>query len=369
MRYDGESDYRHGSPECLGVLVVNLGTPEAPTAGALRRYLKQFLWDPRVVEIPRPLWWLILNGIVLNLRPKRSARLYEKVWTDDGSPLLAISRRQAAGLAERLGKRLAGPVRVELAMRYGEPSIESGLKRMRTAGARRILVLPLYPQYSGSTAGSAFDAVSRVLQGWRWVPHLRFLGDYHADPGYLDALARSVNTYWETHGRGDRLLMSFHGVPKRYLLAGDPYHCQCQATGRLLAERLGLADGEWMVTFQSRFGKAEWLKPYTDETVSTLARDGLKRLDVVCPGFSADCLETLEEIAGENREIFEEAGGQEFHYIPALNDNPDHLDALADLAMRHLQGWPEAQPDYDAGAREAEAQASRNRALAMGARD
>jgi protoporphyrin/coproporphyrin ferrochelatase len=369
MHYDGESDYRHGSPECTGVLVTNLGTPDAPTASALRRYLRQFLWDPRVVEIPRPLWWLILNGIVLNTRPRRSARLYEKVWTDEGSPLLAISRRQAAGIAGRLSDRLAGPVHVELAMRYGQPSIESGLRRLRDAGARRILVLPLYPQYSGSTGGSTFDAVSQVLRGWRWVPDLRFISDYHADPGYLDALADSIRSYWEARGRGDRLLMSFHGVPKRYLLAGDPYHCQCHATGRLLAGRLGLEDGEWLVTFQSRFGKAEWLQPYTDKTVERLGREGLGRLDVVCPGFSADCLETIEEIGGENREIFETAGGGAFHYIPALNDNPDHLDALADLAMRHLHGWPEADPAYDAAAREAEAQASRVRALAVGAKN
>jgi protoporphyrin/coproporphyrin ferrochelatase len=369
MRYDGESSYRHGSPECLGVLVTNLGTPDAPTPAALRRYLKQFLWDPRVVELPRPLWWLILNGIVLNVRPKRSALLYREVWTDEGSPLLAIGRRQAEGIAERLGGQLPGPVRVELAMRYGEPSIERGLLRLREAGARRILVLPLYPQYSGSTGGSTFDAVSQVVRRWRWVPDLRFVSDYHDDPGYLDALAHSVRAYWDTHGRGARLLMSFHGVPKRYLLAGDPYHCRCQATGRLLAERLGLAEGEWIVTFQSRFGKAEWLKPYTDETVGRLGREGLERLDVICPGFSADCLETIEEIGGENRTIFEQAGGGEFRYIPALNENPDHLDALAALVVRNVQGWPEADPGYDGEARQAGAQARRARALAMGAKD
>lgn len=369
MRYDGESDYRHGSPECLGVLITNLGTPDAPTYGALRRYLGEFLWDPRVVELPRPLWWLILNGIVLLRRPRRSAPLYREIWTDEGSPLLAIGRRQAQGLASLLAERLPGPVRVELAMRYGRPSIESGLRRLRDAGARRILVLPLYPQYSASTGGSTFDAVSAVLRRWRWVPHLRFVSDYHDDSGYLDALAGSVKTYWETHGRGEKLLMSFHGVPKRYLLAGDPYHCQCQATGRMLAERLGLAPGEWIVTFQSRFGRAEWLKPYTIETVAQLGRERLGRLDVICPGFSADCLETLEEIAEDNRETFEEAGGGEFHYIPALNDVPEHLAALAELVEQHVRGWPEAEPDYDARARAAAAEQSRERALAMGARD
>ncbi|WP_018954799.1 ferrochelatase [Thioalkalivibrio sulfidiphilus] len=369
MRFDGESDYRHGSPEILGVLVTNLGTPDAPTPKALRRYLKEFLWDPRVVEIPRPAWWLILNGIILNVRPRRSAKLYEQVWTEEGSPLLAIGRRQAEGLATRLSERLPGPVKVELAMRYGQPSIESGLMRLREAGARRILVLPLYPQYSGSTGGSTFDQVSKVLRRWRWVPGLRFVSDYHSDAGYLDALAESVRAYWAEHGRGEKLLMSFHGVPKRYLLAGDPYHCQCHATGRLLAERLGLKDGEWVVTFQSRFGKAEWLKPYTDMTVKALGEEKLGRLDVVCPGFSADCLETIEEIAGENREIFQDAGGGEFHYIPALNDRPDHLDALADLVLRNVQGWPEADPGYDASARQTAAEASRARALAMGAKD
>ncbi|HSP01211.1 MAG TPA: ferrochelatase, partial [Thioalkalivibrio sp.] len=234
---------------------------------------------------------------------------------------------------------------------------------------RRILVLPLYPQYSGSTGGSTFDRVSQVLGRWRWVPSLRFVSDYHNDAGYLDALAASVRAYWEQNGRGEKLLMSFHGVPKRYLLAGDPYHCQCRFTGRMLAERLGLQEGEWVVTFQSRFGKAEWLKPYTDMTVKALGEAKLARLDVVCPGFSADCLETIEEIAGENREIFEEAGGGEFHYIPALNDNPDHLNALTDLVARNIQGWPEAEAEagYDTGARQAEA--SRARALAMGAKD
>jgi len=369
MRYDGESDYHHGSPETLGVLVTNLGTPDAPTPKALRRYLKEFLWDPRVVEIPRPIWWLILNGIILNLRPKRSAKLYQHVWTEEGSPLLAIGRRQTDGLASRLAERLPGPVKVELAMRYGQPSIESGLMRLREAGARRILVLPLYPQYSGSTGGSTFDRVFQVLGRWRWVPSLRFVSDYHSDAGYLDALAASVRAYWEQNGRGEKLLMSFHGVPKRYLLAGDPYHCQCHATGRMLAERLGLQEGEWVVTFQSRFGKAEWLKPYTDMTVKALGEEKLARLDVVCPGFSADCLETIEEIAGENREIFEEAGGGEFHYIPALNDNPDHLDALADLVARNVQGWPEAETGNEASVRQAAAEASRARALAMGAKD
>ncbi len=369
MRFDGESDYRHGSPEILGVLVTNLGTPDAPTPKALRRYLKEFLWDPRVVEIPRAAWWLILNGIILNVRPRRSAKLYEQVWTEEGSPLLAIGRRQAEGVATRLSERLPGPVKVELAMRYGQPSIESGLMRLREAGARRILVLPLYPQYSGSTGGSTFDQVSKVLRRWRWVPGLRFVSDYHGDAGYLDALAESVRAYWAEHGRGSKLLMSFHGVPKRYLLAGDPYHCQCHATGRQLAERLGLKEGEWVVTFQSRFGKAEWLKPYTDMTVKALGEEKLGRLDVVCPGFSADCLETIEEIAGENREIFQHAGGGEFHYIPALNDNPDHLDALADLVLRNVQGWPEANPGYDATARQSAAEASRARALGMGAKD
>lgn len=365
--YEGESDYRHGMPECLGVLLTNLGSPDAPTPAAVRRYLAEFLWDPRVVEIPRPLWWLILHGVVLPTRPKRSAHAYQRIWWEEGSPLLVISRRQAAAVQQALEQACSGPVRVALAMRYGTPSIAAGLKQLRDAGARRIVVLPLYPQYSGATTASSFDAVSAVLRRWRWVPELRFVSHYHDEPAYIESLARSIEESWAQNGRGDRLLFSFHGMPKRTLLLGDPYHCQCHKTARLVAERLQLADGEWRLSFQSRFGRAEWLQPYTDKTLVSWAQQGVRHIDVACPGFSADCLETLEEIAMLNKDAFLEAGGQRLHYIPALNDRPDHVAALVKLVMRHAQGWPEVDPEWNASRQTAAAETSRRHALAMGA--
>ncbi len=367
-RYEGEKDYRHGARESLGVLLTNLGSPEAPTAAAVRRYLAEFLWDPRVVEIPRPLWWLILHGVVLRTRPKRSAHAYQRVWGDEGSPLVVISRRQAAGLQPLLEQRCQGPVHIALAMRYGQPSIAAGLQQLRDAGARRIIVLPLYPQYSGATTATAFDAVADVLKRWRWVPALRFISHYHDDPAYIAALAASIQESWRQHGRGERLLFSFHGMPKRTLLLGDPYHCQCIKTARLVAERLQLSEGQWQLTFQSRFGRAEWLQPYTDKTLQAWAKAGVKQVDVVCPGFSADCLETLEEIAMQNKEDFLAAGGARLHYIPALNDRADHLAFLADLVCRNAQGWPEVDAQWNGARQEAEAEASRRRALALGAK-
>ena len=361
-----EPDYVHGSSESLGVLMVNLGTPEAPTAAALRRYLAQFLGDPRVIESPRWLWWLILHGIILRTRPRRVAHAYAAIWQEEGSPLMVISRRQANALQQRLQERLPGPVHVELGMSYGEPSIPHALEQLRARGARRIVLLPMYPQYSGSTTGSVFTAAADALARHRRVPEFRFIQHYADDPGYIEALAQSVQSYRETHGAGDLLLMSFHGVPKRYLLNGDPYHCLCHKTARLVAERLGLADHEWKITFQSRFGREPWLQPYTDETVEALGRDGLKRLDVICPGFAADCLETLEEIAMQNREAFEAAGGGDFQYIPALNDEPAHIQALADLVVRHTRGWPEADGEQPR-ATDSDRNAARERALALGA--
>ena len=365
-RYSAIDAFEHGQPTTLGVLVTNLGTPDAPTPKALRRYLKEFLWDPRVVEVPRPIWWLILNGIILNIRPRRSAQAYASVWTDAGSPLMTHSRRQQAALQAALEKSLPGPVRVELAMRYGNPAIASGLAALRAAGARRILVLPLYPQYAASTTASTFDAVFDQLKSWRWVPELRVVNDYHDDPGYLDALAASIREAWAQRGPADKLLFSFHGVPKRYLLAGDPYHCFCHATARQVAQRLELPPERWQVSFQSRFGREEWLKPYTDQTLKSLPGEGVKSVDVVCPGFSADCLETLEEIAVENRDYFLEAGGEAYHYIPALNDRSDHVSALAALVRRHCAGWPEAQ-DWDESADAAQRAAARQRARDLGA--
>jgi len=365
--YKGERDYRHDAAECLGVLLVNLGSPDAPTAAAVQRYLAEFLWDPRVVEIPRPLWWLILHGMVLRTRPSRSAHAYQKIWTDEGSPLVVISRRQARSLQQALAVRYGEKIRVALAMRYGNPSIAAGLAQLREAHARRIVVLPLYPQYSAAATATVFDAVADELKTWRWLPELRFISNYHDDEGYLSALANSIRESWSQYGRAERLLFSFHGMPKRTLQAGDPYHCLCQKTARLAAERLSLPQERWQVSFQSRFGRAEWLQPYTDQTLRQWAREGIKEVDVVCPGFAADCLETLEEIAMQNNATFLAAGGKRLHYIPALNDRSDHIEALANLLSRHIQGWPEVAPGQDAVISREQAQASLRRARALGA--
>jgi len=339
-KYQSTPDYEHGSPEFTGVLLVNLGTPDAPTTPAVRRFLKAFLSDPRVVEYPRLLWWLILNGVILRIRPSRSAKAYREIWTDDGSPLMLFSRRLADGVREQLEQRSPGKFKVELAMTYGEPSIANAIDRLQAAGATRLLVLPLYPQYSGTTTASVFDAVTSKLQAMRWVPESRFINQYHDEPGYIGALAASVRDYWQQHGRGDHLLFSFHGVPRYTLDKGDPYHCHCQKTGRLVAEALELSEDQWTLSFQSRVGRDEWLRPYTDETVVELAGKGVGRLDVACPGFSADCLETLEEIAMQNAEFFEDAGGEALHYIPALNARADHIDFLTTLIGQHTLGWP-----------------------------
>jgi ferrochelatase len=368
MSFLPEPPYVHGTPGRTAVLLVNLGTPEAPTAGALRKYLREFLSDPRVVEIPRLLWWPILYGLVLTLRPRKSAAKYAMIWTPLGSPLKVHSEQQALLLRGYLGER-GFDVDVRLAMRYGEPSIASALAELRAAQTERILVLPLYPQYSGSTTASVFDALNAVLARTRNVPELRSVRHFHDDPGYIEALKNSVLAYWSRHGRapddGGKLVMSFHGVPRRVLELGDPYHCECQKTGRLLAEALGLAKDEYLVTFQSRFGRAEWLQPYTAPTLQALARQGTARADVICPGFVADCLETLEEIAQEGKQTFLSAGGKQFHYIACLNDRPDFIHALTDLAARHLQGWPVLRADR--ARREQQAEKSRAHARLLGA--
>ncbi len=323
----------------LGILITNLGTPDAPTPKALRRYLSEFLWDRRVVDMPRPLWWLILNGIILRTRPGRSAAAYQKVWTDQGSPLMAISRRQTEQLRQELAARLRRQVPVVLGMRYGNPSVANALNELRELGVDRLLVLPLYPQYSGSTTASTLDAVAAALRSERDIPALRFIRDYHADSGYLDALAASIMEARQGRPPAQRLLFSFHGTPLRFRTEGDPYYQQCLATARGVAERLVLKSTEWQVVFQSRFGREEWLRPYTDETLKRFPGEGITSVEVVCPGFAADCLETLEEIAEENRELFLEAGGEAYHYIPALNDRSDHIKALAALVERNLCGW------------------------------
>lgn len=365
--FQSSPQYEHGSPDSLGVLLVNLGTPDAPTPTAVRRYLRQFLWDPRVVELPRALWWLILHGYILRVRPARSARAYAEIWTDQGSPLLRISEDIAAALQQKLSQRFSGPVQLRLGMSYGNPSIASALDGLHEAGARRIVLLPLYPQYSGTTTASVFDATSAELARRRWVPELRVINHYHDAPGYIAALAASVRDYWERQGRGDKLLISFHGVPRQTLDDGDPYHCQCHKTARLLASSLELEADDWSVVFQSRLGRGEWLRPYADETIAELGRTGLGRLDVVCPGFAADCLETLEEIAIQNRELFRDSGGSELHYIPALNARDDHIAFLGRLIEKHAGGWPESSPDWSASEAARQRDKSRERALAMGA--
>jgi len=339
MKFQRNTGFRHGTRDVLGVLLFNLGTPDAPTTPAVRRYLAEFLSDPRVIELPRTLWWPILHGILLRLRPRRSARAYRSVWMEQGSPLLAISRRQADALQARLDRHLSGRVRVVLGMRYGNPSIAAALAGLRDLNARRILVLPLYPQYSATTTASGFDAITAELAIWRRLPELRFVNQYHDEPGYIAALAQSVRAHRTEQGEPDRLLFSFHGLPREYLLRGDPYGCQCRKTARLLAEALGLAPQQWQIAFQSRVGRMEGLRPYTDETLTAWGHEGVKKVQVVCPGFAADCLETLEEIAVENRARFLAAGGEDFSYIPALNDRADHITALEALVLKHVAGW------------------------------
>ena len=365
MPFDSEPPFTHGpgaSAPQTAILLCNLGTPDAPTAPALRRYLAEFLSDPRVVEIPRALWMLILHGIILRVRPAKSARKYASIWMAEGSPLRVWTEKQAKLLQGYLGER-GHRVTVRFAMRYGSPSIAAELDALKAAGATRVLVLPLYPQYSGPTTASVIDAVAAWALKARTLPELRFVNHYHDDPGYIAALARSVTDHWQQNGRPDRLVMSFHGVPERTLHLGDPYHCECLKTARLLGERLGLAKGSYTVTFQSRFGKAAWLQPYTEPTLVKLAGEGVGRVDVMCPGFAADCLETLEEISQEARDAFLGAGGKEFHYIPCLNDRHEWIDALSALAIQHLQGWPTtAAPDTAA------LEAQRQRALELGAK-
>ena len=365
MKYFGQPDFQHGEVPAVGVLLANLGTPDAPDASALRRYLREFLLDPRVIEMNRLLWWLILHLFILTTRPPKSAALYKKVWTAEGSPLLAITNRQAAALQEILKRDIGTPVHVAVGMRYGNPSVKSALRELAAKGCRRLLVLPLYPQYAAVTTGSTIDAVAAELVTWRWVPEIRTIHHYHDDPAYIRALAASIRELWDREGAPEKLLFSFHGIPKRYFLAGDPYFCECQKLARLAAEEMKLPRDKWQVSFQSLFGKEEWLRPYTNETLTALAKSGVRKLDIICPGFSADCLETIDEIDRENREVFVHAGGERYRYIPALNDRPDHVRVIADLVHRNLQGWVRSPAEWDEEAVRREAAESRRRAEAM----
>ena len=333
--------HKHHTQEKLGILLVNLGSPDAPTASAVRRYLAEFLSDRRVIEANRFIWWFALHGVILRIRPPKAAKSYQKVWTENGSPLIHISKQQTQAIQKKLNDRFQGQVITQLAMTYGNPSIKSSLETLREAGAQRLLVLPLYPQYSATTTAAVFDQITRVLRGWRKLPELRTINQYHDHPKYITALANSVKKQWDENKRGDLLLFSFHGIPQRFINNGDPYFEHCQKTTQLVAEELGLQANEWKLVFQSRFGREPWLEPYCSLTLQELPRTDVKNVDVICPGFAADCLETLEEIQMENKELFIEAGGKTFNYIPCLNDNNDHIDALCDILSTHMSGWLE----------------------------
>ncbi|MDX3774805.1 ferrochelatase [Chromatiaceae bacterium AAb-1] len=339
MRYINNPDVQAPLPAKTGVLLVNLGTPDAPTPKALKRYLKEFLSDPRVVEFPRLLWWFILNGVILQFRPKRSAKSYASVFTEQGSPLLFHTRQQTAALREKLAAQHGDNLVVEFAMRYGNPATSTVLQRMFDQGVTRLLILPMYPQYSGSTSASVFDVIARDFVQRRTLPELRFVARYYNHPAFITAAATRIRKYWQQHGQADRLLFSYHGIPERYSKNGDPYRYECEETSRLIAAELQLAPEQYLTTFQSRFGREEWLKPYTDATLKALPGQGISSVQVFCPGFAADCLETIEEIAVENREYFTKAGGQRYEYISALNAQPEHIDALCQIVNDQLLGW------------------------------
>ena len=342
MPFYQEPPYSHGTPEKTAVVLLNLGTPDEPATGPVRRYLKEFLSDPRVVEIPGLIWWLILNGLILPTRPSKSAAKYASIWTPDGSPLRVHTEKQTKLIKGFLGN-IGHPVEVAYAMRYGHPSVPEVIEQLRAQNCRRILFVPLYPQYAGSTTGTAFDAIFRHLRRVRNVPEIRTVRGFAGNTGYIDALAATVRQHWMNTGKpfsNYRLVLSFHGVPRFTLDKGDPYFCECHKTARLLEENLGLKHDQVQVCFQSRFGRAEWLQPYTSQVLETLAKTGVSRVDVMCPGFVSDCLETLEEIAMEGKELFKANGGKEFHYIPCLNERPDWIRALTDIILQNLSGWP-----------------------------
>ncbi len=346
MRYKAVLDFDHESTERLGILLVNSGTPDSPRTGDVRRFLARLLGDPRVVELPRALWLPLLHGVILRTRPFRSARKYRRIWTRQGSPLLLHTARLRDRLTQELSKRVIAPTVVEYGMLYANPTVPAALERLRAAGARRILVLPMFAQYSGASTAPVFDQVTAELRRWRWVPELRIVNEYHEHPGYIAALAASIREHWQQQGQTEHLLMSYHGIPEKYFRQGDPYFCKCQKTSRLLADELNLPDGDWTVSFQSKYGPGLWLKPYTEDVLAAMPARGIRSVTVVCPGFAVDCLETLEEIDMENRERFLEAGGTTFQYVPALNARPDHAIALADLIAQHVQGWTAVQVEW-----------------------
>ncbi len=368
--YNSEPPFSHNDQLKVGILLANLGTPDAATAKALRPYLGQFLMDRRVVEIPRFIWCWILHCIILVIRPKKSAAKYAQVWTSEGSPLLVHSQKQTQMFRGFLGEKIKSPFVVELGMSYGNPSMKSAIESLKAQHCDRILVFPLFPQYAASSTAAVFDAAYKVLLKMRNVPAIRTIRSYHDHPAYIAALAKTVQEHWLINGKpnfggGEKLVMSFHGVPKVHLTKGDPYHCTCHKTGRLLADSLGLKKDDYLVAFQSRFGKQEWLKPYLAATLQTLGQAKTSRIDVICPGFSGDCLETLEEIAMEGKEIFTHAGGGEYHYIPALNENEDWIHAMTQIALENLQGWVSA--DWDNAKAAEDNELTKTRAQSLGA--
>lgn len=339
VKYIGEKDYEHGSKEKIGVLITNLGTPDAPNKKELKVYLNQFLSDPRVIELPKILWQILLKLVILQIRPSKSAEAYKQIWTDKGSPLLDIANRQLNKIQSSFSSKNENIV-FEVGMRYGNPSIPDALLKLQKKQVRRLLVLPMYPQYCAATTGSTFDEVTNVLQKWRWIPEMRFINQYFEEKNYIEALSNSIKSFWKKTSKPQKIIFSYHGIPKRYLTNGDPYHCFCLKTTRLVKEYMGLSDDEIMTTFQSRFGREEWLKPYTSETLKELPKQGIKNIHIISPGFSSDCLETLEELEEENKEYFMESGGENYHYIPCLNDHDDHIDVFVNLIKKHTQGWP-----------------------------
>jgi len=327
MKFKGEQNFQHENEQKKGVLIAYLGTPDSPDVLSVRRYLKEFLSDPRIIEVPKIIWWFVLNIFILNFRSFNSARLYKSIWTDGGSPLLV----NCIKIKEKVQKSLPSNYQVALGMRYGNPSIKSALNELKEANCRDIEVITLFPHYSATTVGSIFDAVSTEIKSWRWVPSVKFLNSYHDNPLLIEILSERIKKSFDSQGKPDKLVFSYHSIPKKYFDSGDPYHCLCQKTSRLIAEKLSLDEKDYITAFQSRFGPSEWLKPYTSETMKSLPKEGIKSVQVVSPGFGVDNLETLQEIDIENKEYFEDAGGENFHYIPCLNDDDDHVEFLISL--------------------------------------
>ena len=327
MKFKGEQNFQHENEQKKGVLIAYLGTPDSPDVLSVKRYLKEFLSDPRIIEVPKIIWWFILNIFILNFRSFNSARLYKSIWTDGGSPLLV----NCIKIKEKVQKSLPSNYQVALGMRYGNPSIKSALNELKEANCRDIEVITLFPHYSATTVGSIFDAVSTEIKSWRWVPSVKFLNSYHDNPLLIEILSERIQKSFDSQGKPDKLVFSYHSIPKKYFDSGDPYHCLCQKTSRLIAEKLSLDEKDYITAFQSRFGPSEWLKPYTSETMKSLPKEGIKSVQVVSPGFGVDNLETLQEIDIENKEYFEDAGGENFHYIPCLNDDDDHIEFLISL--------------------------------------